>query len=180
MITEYFNLASSLWKNPHIFYSVEEQLVNIICHMKLDFKLLNFVSTPALLLCSTDKCSIKCCKLPVSNTDFFFFCFSIAEGLFYRISFVVNDKEAKLTESDVEKTVAQWVRLVVMFNSSWIKAWIEYQMNSLNWLIYWFINSSIKHSKTGHMWSMSIISGKQLDICTIIKCTSMSIQCIIL
>nr|XP_046154385.1 adhesion G-protein coupled receptor G6-like isoform X8 [Oncorhynchus gorbuscha] len=31
------------------------------------------------------------------------------EGLFYRISFVVNDKEAKLTESDVEKTVAQWL-----------------------------------------------------------------------
>eukprot|EP00063_Salmo_salar_P085839 XP_014060674.1 PREDICTED: mucin-17-like isoform X2 [Salmo salar] len=31
------------------------------------------------------------------------------KGLFYRISFVVNDKEAKLTESDVEKTVAQWL-----------------------------------------------------------------------
>uniref|UniRef100_A0A4W5P1C7 Adhesion G-protein coupled receptor G6 n=1 Tax=Hucho hucho TaxID=62062 RepID=A0A4W5P1C7_9TELE len=31
------------------------------------------------------------------------------EGLFYRISFVVNDKEAKVTESDVEKTVAQWL-----------------------------------------------------------------------
>ncbi|CAB1340270.1 unnamed protein product [Coregonus sp. 'balchen'] len=39
----------------------------------------------------------------------FFFCFSIAEGLFYRISFVVNDKEAQVTESDVEKTVAQWL-----------------------------------------------------------------------
>ncbi|KAM9551852.1 adhesion G-protein coupled receptor G6-like isoform 25-T25 [Salvelinus alpinus] len=34
---------------------------------------------------------------------------SSTEGLFYRISFVVNDKEAKLTESDVEKTVAQWL-----------------------------------------------------------------------
>ncbi|XP_041716512.2 adhesion G-protein coupled receptor G6 isoform X4 [Coregonus clupeaformis] len=31
------------------------------------------------------------------------------EGLFYRISFVVNDKEAQVTESDVEKTVAQWL-----------------------------------------------------------------------
>ncbi|XP_041721961.1 adhesion G-protein coupled receptor G6-like [Coregonus clupeaformis] len=31
------------------------------------------------------------------------------EGLFYRISFLVNDKEAQVTESDVEKTVAQWL-----------------------------------------------------------------------
>eukprot|EP00063_Salmo_salar_P085848 XP_014060683.1 PREDICTED: G-protein coupled receptor 126-like isoform X11 [Salmo salar] len=35
--------------------------------------------------------------------------FALSKGLFYRISFVVNDKEAKLTESDVEKTVAQWL-----------------------------------------------------------------------
>ncbi|XP_029589555.1 adhesion G-protein coupled receptor G6 isoform X7 [Salmo trutta] len=31
------------------------------------------------------------------------------EGLFYRISFLVNDKEAEVRESDVEKTVAQWL-----------------------------------------------------------------------
>ncbi|XP_055728700.1 adhesion G-protein coupled receptor G6-like isoform X2 [Salvelinus fontinalis] len=31
------------------------------------------------------------------------------EGLFYRISFLLNDKEAEVRESDVEKTVAQWL-----------------------------------------------------------------------
>ncbi|KAL0967443.1 hypothetical protein UPYG_G00252310 [Umbra pygmaea] len=31
------------------------------------------------------------------------------EGLFYRISFLVNDKEGQLSESDVEKTVSQWL-----------------------------------------------------------------------
>uniref|UniRef100_A0A673VWW1 Adhesion G-protein coupled receptor G6 n=1 Tax=Salmo trutta TaxID=8032 RepID=A0A673VWW1_SALTR len=41
-------------------------------------------------------------NLPTTNN-------TAREGLFYRISFVVNDKEAKLTESDVEKTVAQWL-----------------------------------------------------------------------
>ncbi|XP_064847102.1 adhesion G-protein coupled receptor G6-like isoform X3 [Oncorhynchus masou masou] len=42
-----------------------------------------------------------------TNTTLFYS--TTNEGLFYRISFVVNDKEAKLTESDVEKTVAQWL-----------------------------------------------------------------------
>ncbi|KAM9421167.1 adhesion G-protein coupled receptor G6-like isoform 13-T13 [Salvelinus alpinus] len=34
---------------------------------------------------------------------------TVHEGLFYRISFLVNDKEAEVRESDVEKTVAQWL-----------------------------------------------------------------------
>ncbi|XP_041716509.2 adhesion G-protein coupled receptor G6 isoform X2 [Coregonus clupeaformis] len=42
-----------------------------------------------------------------TNTTLFYS--TTNEGLFYRISFVVNDKEAQVTESDVEKTVAQWL-----------------------------------------------------------------------
>ncbi|XP_071226346.1 adhesion G-protein coupled receptor G6 isoform X9 [Salvelinus alpinus] len=42
-----------------------------------------------------------------TNTTLFYS--TTNEGLFYRISFLVNDKEAEVRESDVEKTVAQWL-----------------------------------------------------------------------
>ncbi|KAM9551849.1 adhesion G-protein coupled receptor G6-like isoform 22-T22 [Salvelinus alpinus] len=72
----------------------------------------SFWDIPSSLAQTDSTLSCKGTSVPV-NTSQTTSCASAGlgcpEGLFYRISFVVNDKEAKLTESDVEKTVAQWL-----------------------------------------------------------------------
>ena len=39
---------------------------------------------------------------------------SSTEGLFYRMSFMVSDSEASRTELEIEKTVSQWVSLLLL------------------------------------------------------------------
>ncbi|KAM9421164.1 adhesion G-protein coupled receptor G6-like isoform 10-T10 [Salvelinus alpinus] len=65
------------------------------------------------LLAQTDR-TLSCSEYPLhTGTSVPTSCSSpgldCPEGLFYRISFLVNDKEAEVRESDVEKTVAQWL-----------------------------------------------------------------------
>lgn len=38
-----------------------------------------------------------------------------AEGFYYRLLFFVNDNQAQMTESEVERTVMLWVRYSFLF-----------------------------------------------------------------
>lgn len=61
-------------------------------------------------------CEVACAKLRLKYYFLFrslsFLSPSSAEGLFYRMSFVVDDVGASLTQADVERAVALWVRRV--------------------------------------------------------------------
>ncbi|XP_013999953.2 adhesion G-protein coupled receptor G6 isoform X1 [Salmo salar] len=72
-----------------------------------------FVSNPATTNSPTTNNTVHATTTPPSSTNLSSTVLSTniitLEGLFYRISFLVNDKEAEVRESDVEKTVAQWL-----------------------------------------------------------------------
>ena len=83
-------------------------LHNSICSQRLQ-------SSPAL-------CHRKRLPLYVWNSLKYYFIFSLsllwsssAEGLFYRVSFVVDDRSMALTQADVERAVALWVRWVRLY-----------------------------------------------------------------
>lgn len=87
----------------------------IILHCKIGF-LHNSICSNHLLLCVTEKDFHYMCETASSIISSLSSLWSpSAEGLFYRASFVVDDGSMALTQADVERAVALWVRWVRLY-----------------------------------------------------------------